>query len=100
MARQSALTDEHIEVFGQVLGQMTHELDGLSWRLAITKEKLAGLVPMVINTLYEELLVSFKVPEMGPLGRTIPIRNMVRELVPLRTCCCHSSLRAFVGSMS
>ena len=44
--------DEHIKVFGQVLGQMAHELDGLSWRLAITKEKLAGLVPMVIMLMF------------------------------------------------
>jgi hypothetical protein len=72
--------DEHVDVFGAVLGRMTHELDGLSWRLAIAEEKLAGLVPMVIDTSYEEPSVEF---EVG-VGQEVPIRDMVRTLVPIK----------------
>ena len=50
------------------------------WRLAIAEEKLAGLMPMVINMSYEEQSVSFEVQEMGQL---VPIRDVVRELVPI-----------------
>jgi hypothetical protein len=71
--------DECIDIFGAVLGRMTHELDGLSRRLAIAEEKLAGLVLMVINTSYEEPLVEF---EMG-VRQEVPIRDVVRTLVPI-----------------
>jgi hypothetical protein len=71
--------DERVDVFGAVLGRMTHELDGLSRRLVIVEEKLAGLVPMVINMLYEEPSVEF---EAG-VRQEVPIRDVVRTLVPI-----------------
>jgi hypothetical protein len=71
--------DKRVNVFGAVLGRMTHELDGLSRRLAIAEEKLAGLVPMVINMSYKEPSVEF---EVG-VGQEVPIRDVVRTLVPI-----------------
>ena len=42
--------DEHVDVFGAVLGRMTHELDGLRRKVAELERKVDGLVPMVIDT--------------------------------------------------
>jgi hypothetical protein len=77
--------DERVDVFGAVLGRMTHELDGLSRRLAIAEEKLAGLVPMVIDTSYEEPTVSFEVDvgQYDGIREEVPIGNVVRTLVPI-----------------
>jgi hypothetical protein len=77
--------DERVDVFGAVLGRMTHELDGLSRRLAIAEEKLVGLVPMVIDTSYEEPLVSFEVDvgQYDGVREEVPIGNVVRTLVPI-----------------
>jgi hypothetical protein len=77
--------DEHVDVFGAILGRVTHELDGLSQRLAITEERLAGLVPMVIDTSYEEPSVAFEVDvgQYGTGGEEVPIGNVVRTLVPI-----------------
>jgi hypothetical protein len=77
--------DERVDVFGAVLGRMTHELDGLSRRLAIAEEKLAGLVPMVIDTLYEEPSVNFEVDvgQYDGVGEEVSIGNVVRTLVPI-----------------
>ena len=74
--------DEHVNVFGVVLGRLTHKLDGLLQRLVITEERLVGLMPMVIDTSYEELLVEFKVGVSGA-GQEVPIRDVVRMLVPI-----------------
>jgi hypothetical protein len=78
--------DEHVDVFGAILGRITHEMDGLSRRLAIAEEKLAGLVPMVIDTSYEEPLVAFEVDVgqyEGGVGEEVLIRDVVRTLVPI-----------------
>jgi hypothetical protein len=72
--------DKRVNVFGAVLGRMTHELDGLLRRLVIAEERLAGLVPMVIDTSYEDLSVDFKVVRAG---ESVPIRDVVRMLVPI-----------------
>ena len=72
--------DERVDVFGGVLGRMTHELDGLSRRLVVAEEKLVGLVPMVINTSYEELSVEFDVGQYSG-GQEVPIRDVVRTLI-------------------
>ena len=53
--------DEHIDVFGAVLGRMTHELDGLRRKVAELKAKVVGLAPMVIDTSGGELLVEFDI---------------------------------------
>ena len=74
--------DEHVNVFGAVLGRLTHELDGLSQRLVIAEEKLAGLLLMVIDTLYEELSVEVVVGEHNR-GQEVLIRDMARELIPI-----------------
>jgi hypothetical protein len=60
-------------------------MDGLSRRLAIAEEKLAGLVLMVIDTSYEEPSVAFKVDvgQYSGVGEEIPIRDVVRTLVPI-----------------
>jgi hypothetical protein len=52
-------------------------------RLVITKEKLVGLVLMVINMSYEESSVEFEL-EMLRVGQTVLIRDVVRELVPIK----------------
>ena len=71
--------NERINVFGAVLGRLTHELDGLSRRLAVAKERLAGLMPMVIDTSYKEPSVEF---ESG-VGQEVPVRDVVRTLIPI-----------------
>jgi hypothetical protein len=83
--------DERVDVFGAVLGRMTDEMDGLSRRLAIAEERLAGLVPMVIDTSYEEPLVAFEVDQAGDSefeaargGDEVPIGNVVRTLIPIK----------------
>ena len=74
--------DKWVNVFGAVLGRLTHELDGLSRRLAIAEERLVGLVPMVIDTLYKEPSVEFDVGQYGG-GEEVPIREVVRTLIPI-----------------
>ena len=80
--------DKRVDVFGAALGRMVHEMDGLSRRLAIAEERLAGLVPMVIDTSYEEPSVAFEVDrvedsefEAGRAGEEVPIGNVVRTLI-------------------
>jgi hypothetical protein len=70
------------------MGRMTHEMDGLLRRLVIAEEKRAGLVPMVIDTSYEEPLVAFEVDvsQYGTgVGEEVPIRDVVRMLVPVES---------------
>jgi hypothetical protein len=74
--------DERINVFSAVLGRMTHKLDGLLRRLAIAEEKLVGLVPIVIDTSYEEPSVEFKVGTLGA-GQEVLIRDAARTLAPI-----------------
>jgi hypothetical protein len=77
--------DEHVDVFGAALGRMVHEMDGLSRRSAIAEERLAGLVPMVIDTSYEEPSVEFEtdVRQYNGVGEEVPIGNVVRTLIPI-----------------
>ena len=75
--------DEHINVFGAVLGRMTHGLDGLTRKVAKLEVKLVGLTPMVIDTSGGELLVEFNVGQYAG-GKEVPIRDMVRMLVPIK----------------
>jgi hypothetical protein len=60
-------------------------MDGLSRRLAMAEEKLQGLLPMVVDTSYEEPSVAFEVDvgQYNGSGEEVPIGNVVRELVPI-----------------
>jgi hypothetical protein len=77
--------NERVDVFGAALGRMVHEMDGLSRRLAIAEERLAGLVPMVIDTSYEEPSVEFEtdVGQYDGVREEVLIGNMVRTLIPI-----------------
>ena len=72
--------DEHVDVFGDVLGRLTHELDGLTRKVAELERKVDGLVPMVIDTGEP----SFKT-DIGQYegGEAVLIREVVRTLVPV-----------------
>ena len=72
--------DERVDVFGDVLGRLTHELDGLTRKVAELERKVDGLVPMVIDTgepSFETDVRQYK----G--GEPVPIREVVRTLVPV-----------------
>ena len=72
--------DEHVNIFGAVLGRMTHELDGLRRKVAKLEAKVAGLVPMLIDT--GEL--SFETDVRQYEGEeAVPIWEVVRTLVPV-----------------
>ena len=72
--------DKHIDVFGAVLGRMTHELDGLTRKVRELEERLAGLALMVIDTSGEEPSVEFNVGQL--LGaRWYSFRNVVRTSI-------------------
>ena len=72
--------DEHVDVFGDVLGRLTHELDGLTRKVAELERKVDGLVPMVIDT--GEPLFETDVGQYEG-GEPVPIREVVRTLVPV-----------------
>ena len=72
--------DERVDVFGDVLGRLTHELDGLTRKVAELERKVDGLVPMVIDTGE----VSFET-DIGKYegGEPVLIWEVVRTLVPV-----------------
>ena len=73
--------DERVDVFGDVLGRLTHELDGLTRKVAELERKGDGLVPMVIDT--GEPLFETDVSQYEGEGEPVPIREVVRTLVPV-----------------
>ena len=74
--------DERVDVFGDVLGRLTHKLDGLTRKVAKLERKVDGLMLMVIDTGEP----SFET-DVGQYegGKAVPIREVVRTLVPVRT---------------
>ena len=73
--------DERVDVFGDVLGRLTHELDGLTRKVAELEKKVDGLVPMVIDT--GEVSFETDVGQYEGEGEPVPIREVVRTLVPV-----------------
>ena len=73
--------DERVDVFGDVLGRLTHELDGLTRKVAELERKVDGLVLMVINT--GEVSFETDVGQYEGGGEPVPIREVVRTLVPV-----------------
>ena len=73
--------DERVDVFGDVLGRLTHELDGLTRKVADLERKVDGLVPMVIDT--GEVSFETDVGQYEGEGVPVPIREVVRTLVPV-----------------
>ena len=73
--------DERVDVFGDVLGRLTHELDGLTRKVAELERKVDGLVPMVIDT--GEVSFETDIGQYEGEGEPVPIREVVRTLVPV-----------------
>ena len=73
--------DERVDVFGDVLGRLTHELDGLTRKVAELERKVDGLVPMVIDT--GEVSFETNVGQYEGAGEPVPIWEVIRTLVPV-----------------
>ena len=75
--------DERVDVFGDVLGRLTHELDGLTRKVVELERKVDGLVPMVIDTGEVSFGIETDVGQYEGGGEPVPIREVVRTLVPV-----------------